>query len=136
VRSRTAHGLTLAAAEGRFALQRCSDCGMVVYPPRDACPICLSPRLPYAEADARGVLVAETTVRVSTDPYFRERTPWRVGTVKLDVGPVLIAHLHGDLREGGRARLELKLDKAGRPSCLPCRTRIRRTCKTIRNCAK
>jgi len=117
-RSRTAHGLTMAAAEGRFALQRCSDCGMVVYPPRDACPTCLSPRLPYREGDARGVLVAETTVRVSTDPYFRERLPWRVGTVKLDVGPVLVAHLHGDLREGERARLELKLDKSGAPVVL------------------
>lgn len=117
-RSRTAHGLTTAAAEGRFALQRCCDCGRVVYPPRDACPTCLSPRLLYGHADARGVLVAETTVRVSTDPYFRERMPWRMGTVKLDVGPVLVAHLHGDLKEGGRARLELKLDKSGAPVVL------------------
>lgn len=114
-RSRTAHGLTMAAAEGRFALQRCSDCGSVVYPPREACPTCLSARLPYREADARGVLLAQTTVRVSADPYFRERVPWRVGTVKLDVGPVLVAHLHHDLREGERTRLELKLDKSGAP---------------------
>jgi NAD(P)-dependent dehydrogenase (short-subunit alcohol dehydrogenase family) len=28
---------------------------------------------------------------------------------------VLVAHLHGDLREGERARLELKLDKSGAP---------------------
>ena len=49
VRSRTAHGLTAAAAEGRFALQVCGDCGAVVYPPRDACPSCLSARLPYQE---------------------------------------------------------------------------------------
>src|SRR5262249_18467267 len=39
-------------------------------------------------------------------------------TVKLDVGPVLVAHLHGDLREGERARLELKLDKSGAPVVL------------------
>jgi NAD(P)-dependent dehydrogenase (short-subunit alcohol dehydrogenase family)/uncharacterized OB-fold protein len=117
-RSRTAHGLTVAAAEGRFALQTCSDCGTIVYPPRDACPACLSPRLPYGEVDARGLLVAETTVRVSTDPYFRERSPWRIGTVKLDAGPVLVAHLHGDTVEGGRVRLELKLDKGGAPVVL------------------
>lgn len=117
-RSRTAHGLTAAAAEGRFALQTCADCGTVVYPPRDACPACLSPRLPYKDVDARGVLLAETTVHTSTDPYFRERTPWRIGTVKLDVGPVLVAHLHGDAREGGCVRLELKLDKSGAPVVL------------------
>jgi NAD(P)-dependent dehydrogenase (short-subunit alcohol dehydrogenase family)/uncharacterized OB-fold protein len=114
-RSRAAHGLTAAAAEGRFALQVCADCATAVYPPRDACPSCLSPRLPYREVDPRGRLVAETTVRTSTDPYFRERTPWRVGTVKLDVGPVVVAHLHGDVVEDGRVRLALHLDRGGAP---------------------
>jgi NAD(P)-dependent dehydrogenase (short-subunit alcohol dehydrogenase family)/uncharacterized OB-fold protein len=117
-RSRAAHGLTAAAAEGRFCLQTCGDCGTVVYPPRDACPACLSPRLPYSDVDGHGVLVAQTTVRVSSDPYFRERMPWRVGTVKLDAGPVLVAHLHGDAAEGDRVRLELKLDKSGAPVVL------------------
>jgi NAD(P)-dependent dehydrogenase (short-subunit alcohol dehydrogenase family)/uncharacterized OB-fold protein len=117
-RSRTAQGLTAAAAEGRFALQTCADCGTIVYPPRDACPACLSPRLPFRDVDARGTLVAETTVRVSSDPYFRERTPWRIGTVTLDAGPLLVAHLHGDTQEGARVRLELKLDKSGAPVVL------------------
>lgn len=118
VRSRTAHGMTAAAAEGRFALQVCTDCGTVIYPPRDACPSCLSARLPYRDIDNGGMLIAETTVRVSTDPYFRERMPWRVGTVKLDAGPMLVAHLHDDAREGARVRLALKLDKSGAPVVL------------------
>jgi NAD(P)-dependent dehydrogenase (short-subunit alcohol dehydrogenase family)/uncharacterized OB-fold protein len=118
VRSRTAHGLTAAAAEGRFALQVCADCAIVVYPPRDTCPACLSARLPYRDVDRGGTLIAETTVRVSTDSYFRERMPWRVGTVKLDAGPVVVAHLHGDAREGARVRLALKLDKSGAPVML------------------
>src|SRR5262245_42950874 len=118
IRSRTAHGLTAAAAEGRFALQVCADCGAIVYPPRDACPVCLSARLPYRDTADGGTLVAETTVRVSTDSYFREHLPWRVGTVKLDAGPVLVAHLHDDAREGARVRLALKLDKSGAPVVL------------------
>jgi NAD(P)-dependent dehydrogenase (short-subunit alcohol dehydrogenase family)/uncharacterized OB-fold protein len=113
VRSRTAHGLTAAAAEGRFALQVCLDCNTVIYPPRDACPSCLSARIPFRDVERGGTLIAETTIRTSTEPYFRERTPWRVGTVKLDVGPVIVAHLHGDTTEGARVRLELKLDKSG-----------------------
>jgi NAD(P)-dependent dehydrogenase (short-subunit alcohol dehydrogenase family)/uncharacterized OB-fold protein len=118
VRSRTAHGLTAAAAQGRFALQICADCGAIVYPPRDACPVCLSARLPFRDIDNTGTLIAETTVRVSTDSYFREHLPWRVGTVKLDAGPVLVAHLHEDAREGARVRLALKLDKSGAPVML------------------
>jgi NAD(P)-dependent dehydrogenase (short-subunit alcohol dehydrogenase family)/uncharacterized OB-fold protein len=113
VRSRTAHGLTAAAAEGRFALQVCEDCKTVIYPPRDCCPSCLSVRLPFRDVGRGGLLIAETTVQTSTDPYFRERTPWRVGTVKLDAGPLIVAHLHGDTQEGCRVRLDLKLDKSG-----------------------
>jgi NAD(P)-dependent dehydrogenase (short-subunit alcohol dehydrogenase family)/uncharacterized OB-fold protein len=112
-RSRTAHGLTAAAAEGRFALQACEDCGHLPYPPRDACPRCLSARLTFKDVDPNGRLIAETTIRVSTDPYFRERMPWRVGTIKLDAGPVIVAHLHGDTVEGERIKLALKLDKSG-----------------------
>jgi NAD(P)-dependent dehydrogenase (short-subunit alcohol dehydrogenase family)/uncharacterized OB-fold protein len=115
VRSRAAQGLTAAAAEGRFALQVCEECGGVVYPPRDACPACLSVRLPYRDVEPAGTLVAETTVRVSPDSYFRERVPWRLGTVKLDVGPLIVAHLHGDALEGARVRLSLQLDKSGAP---------------------
>jgi NAD(P)-dependent dehydrogenase (short-subunit alcohol dehydrogenase family)/uncharacterized OB-fold protein len=112
-RSRTAHGLTAAAAEGRFMLQVCAVCGHMPYPPRDACPRCLSARLAFNDANPNGKLLAETTIRVSTDPYFRERMPWRVGTVKLDAGPVIVAHLHGDAVEGERVKLALKLDKSG-----------------------
>src|SRR5262249_61981722 len=67
VRSRTAHGLTAAAAEGRFALQICLDCNTVIYPPRDACPSCLSARLPFRDVARGGTLIAETTGRPTTD---------------------------------------------------------------------
>lgn len=112
-RSRTAQGLTAAAAEGRFALQVCSDCASVIYPPRDACPRCLSPRLPFKDVANSGTLLAETTIRTSIDTYFRERMPWRVGMVALDCGPSIVAHLHGDVRDGARVRMEFKLDRSG-----------------------
>jgi NAD(P)-dependent dehydrogenase (short-subunit alcohol dehydrogenase family)/uncharacterized OB-fold protein len=112
-RSRTALGLTAAAAEGRFALQVCADCGKVMYPPRDACPRCLSPRIPFKDMANGGALLAETTIRASIDVYFRERMPWRVGVVQLDCGPSIVTHLHGDAREGERVRMEFKLDRSG-----------------------
>lgn len=115
VRSRTAHGLTAAASEGRFALQICDECGTALYPPRDACPSCLSARIPFKDVDSRGTLLAETTVRVSPDSYFRERLPWRIGMIKLDIGPLVVAHLHADAAEGARVRLDLKLDRGGAP---------------------
>lgn len=113
IRSRTAHGLTAAAAEGRFALQVCTDCDFTLYPPRDACPRCLSARVPFQDLPAGGTVLAETTIRTSPDIYFRERTPWRIGTVALDCGPFFVAHLHGDVAEGARVRMTLRLDKSG-----------------------
>lgn len=113
MRSRAAMGLTAAAAEGRFMLQVCADCGTVLYPARDACSRCLSTDLHWQEVSPKGRLLAETTVRTSTNLYFRERAPWRTGTVQLDVGPVIICHVHGDVERNGRVVLWNRLDRAG-----------------------
>lgn len=112
-RSRAALGLAAAAAEGRFMLQTCEDCGAIQYPPRDACARCLSVELAWRELAPTGRLIAETTVRTSTSVYFRERAPWRVGTVQLDIGPSVICHVHGDVERGGVVNLAIRLDKSG-----------------------
>lgn len=111
-RSRAALGLTARAAEGRFALQQCADCGAVQYPPRDACRVCLSTDLPWRDQPPMGALIAETTIRISPDLYFRDRMPWRMGTVRLASGVSVLCHLHGDVRKGP-VRLILRLDRAG-----------------------
>ena len=96
-RGRVALGITAAAAQGRFELQRCEDCGTVQYPPREACHQCLSPRLHWKQQGGEGALLGSTTLHHSNDLYFRERLPWRLGLVQLDVGPSVMVHLHGDV---------------------------------------
>jgi NAD(P)-dependent dehydrogenase (short-subunit alcohol dehydrogenase family)/uncharacterized OB-fold protein len=114
LRSRAALGLTAAAALGRFQLQVCSDCGSVQYPPRETCQRCLSDRLSWTDQSGAGELIAETTVYLSQDAYFRERAPWRVGMVRLDAGPTLIAHLPAaGATAPMRVRVAVKLDKSG-----------------------
>jgi NAD(P)-dependent dehydrogenase (short-subunit alcohol dehydrogenase family)/uncharacterized OB-fold protein len=116
VRSRTAHGLTAAAAEGRFQLQRCGDCGQVCYPPRDACPHCLSADLAFHDMPPGGRVIAETTIRIPGEVHVRERAPWRIGSVRLDCGPMAVAHLHGAVRQGDAVRMALLLDRFGAPA--------------------
>ena len=106
-------GLAVAAAEGRFCLQVCADCEVVNYPPREACVGCLGARLHWRDVARGGRLIAETTVRISADPYFRQRTPWRTGIVHLDCGPSAIAHLHADVVVEGAVQMALRLDKSG-----------------------
>ena len=112
-RSRAALGLTAAAAEARFALQRCVACDALQYPPRDACHACLSTDLAWRDVDPAGALIAETTVHTSPNLYFRRESPWRVGTVRLDAGISIVTHVHGDCARGGRVRLVNRLDRGG-----------------------
>jgi NAD(P)-dependent dehydrogenase (short-subunit alcohol dehydrogenase family)/uncharacterized OB-fold protein len=113
-RSRAALGLTAAATLGRFELQVCGDCGAVQYPPREVCHRCLSGALRWREQSGLGELLSATVVHHSHDPFFRERVPWRLGLVRLDVGPSVVAHLHcGCGPAPGRVRVGARLDKSG-----------------------
>jgi NAD(P)-dependent dehydrogenase (short-subunit alcohol dehydrogenase family) len=127
-RGRTALGMTAAAAEGVFALQVCQRCHAVQYPPRDACHACLSPDLHWTPQDGAGELLSETVLHHSNDPFYRERLPWRLGLVRLDAGPTVIVHLHGDVpspapfhalhalppeRRQVRVHVGARLDRAG-----------------------
>lgn len=111
-RSRALHAMSARAAQGRFVLQRCTDCAAVTYPPRDVCPACWG-ELAWADQPNGATLIAETTVRVTTDPYFRDHMPWRAGTIALDAGPVAMAHLSPRLAVGERADVRLMIDKGG-----------------------
>ena len=110
-RSRVALGLTAAAALGRFELQQCRECGMVQYPPREACQQCLSIHLKWTEQAPGGQLIAQTVLHHSNDLFFRERLPWRLGLIKLDCGPTVVAHLHQSATQ--RVRVRAMLDRAG-----------------------
>ncbi|HEX6265836.1 MAG TPA: SDR family NAD(P)-dependent oxidoreductase [Burkholderiales bacterium] len=113
-RSRVALGLTAAAALGRFELQQCADCGTVQYPPREACRQCLSSRLKWKSEKGAGELLAGTVLHHSNDLFFRERLPWRLGLIRLESGPTVVAHLHGDVPAApAPVRVTARLDRAG-----------------------
>lgn len=112
-RSRCALGLTAAAALGRFELQVCPQCRTVQYPPREVCGHCLSDQLAWRAVSPLGTLLASTVLHHSNDLYFRERLPWRIGTVHLAAGPAIVAHVHGDCVDGDAVRMTLKLDRSG-----------------------
>src|SRR6185369_15602167 len=107
--------------EGRFELQVCERCAAVQYPPRDACHRCLSAQLKWTPQGGGGALISETVLHHSNDPFYRERLPWRLGLIRLDAGPTVIAHLHGDVASPTasastspvRVHVGARLDRAG-----------------------
>lgn len=121
-RGRVAHGLTRAAAVGdHLVLQVCEECQAVQYPPRDACGTCLSPELSWRKQNPCGDLLSVATLHHSNHLYFRERLPWRIGVVRLDSGPTVIAFLTDSVVAPGgvagteqtRVQVLLRLDRAG-----------------------
>ena len=112
-RSREAQGLTAMAAVGRFALQVCTACDTVLYPPRQICVQCLGGELEWRDMDPHGELLAQTKLHHSNDIYYRDRLPWRLGVVRMDAGPSVVAHIAEDCHQGSRVRLGLHLDRAG-----------------------
>ena len=106
--------LTVAAAAGRFELQRCARCGAWQYPPREACHVCLSLDLEWTVQTGLGRLISQTTLFHSHDRYFQDRLPWRIGLVRLDDGPVVLAHLQESVPSPPTAvRVMARLDRAG-----------------------
>ena len=94
-------------------MQVCAECQHVTYPAREMCPKCWSMALEWQDVADGGELISETTLRTSINTYFRERMPWRIGTVQLDAGPTVLAHIHGDVGEKERVRMIARTDKSG-----------------------
>lgn len=82
-----------AAGRGVLCLPTCRDCGAVQYPAQDACVRCLSDRLEDTPIDGAGTLVSWTALHRSNEARFAGRLPLRIGSVRLDAGPLVIAFL-------------------------------------------
>jgi uncharacterized OB-fold protein len=82
-------------------IQRCEACGTNVFPDRLWCPGCGAGTLRHVPAGP-GRVEEETTLRRASTPE-----PIRLGTVRLDSGPVVIARLSEQARAGTPVHLEL-----------------------------
>ncbi len=71
----------------------CGSCGQVAFPPPFLCPACGGREWRDGEA-ASGVLEA-----------VADRGETRLGTVRLDGGPLVIVRVEGDVRVGGEVSL-------------------------------
>jgi hypothetical protein len=71
-------------------------------------------KLRWAVQDGAGELISKTTLHVSHESYFRERLPWRIGMVRLDIGVTVIVHLHAACPSPpGRVLVRAQLDRSG-----------------------
>jgi uncharacterized OB-fold protein len=103
------------AAEGRMALQRCSSCGCMQYPPRELCGVCLADTLEWRVSDAeRGEVLAHTVLHHSHEPSSGAMLPVRVALVRFDAGPTAACFLAEDCSAGMAVSVTAQLDDDGR----------------------
>ncbi|MDB6000760.1 MAG: short-chain dehydrogenase [Rhizobacter sp.] len=92
----------------------CQDCGTVQYPIRELCGRCLSVRLRFEPVDPQGTLLATTRLHHSNLEAFRAVLPLRIGSIKLDAGPVVLAFLpEGAAPADQRMTVRCELDPDG-----------------------
>lgn len=110
-RLRSACGARFSAANlpGILTLQHCTACNRVQYPPTELCGKCLGDTLVYRASENGGTLLARSELHHSLWEYFKRRLregPWSIGSIQLDVGPTVIAHIGpGDLGAGDRVQV-------------------------------
>ncbi len=85
-------------------IQSCERCGTNAFPDRLWCPGCGAAELRHAPAGP-GNVEQETGLR-RPPPKAPQDEPVRLGTVRLQAGPLVIARLSRDARAGAHVRLE------------------------------
>jgi uncharacterized OB-fold protein len=75
-----------AAAQGRFVLPVCGDCGKTHWYPRALCPFCFGDSITWKQASGRATVYSFTIMR-------REPVPYVLAYATLEEGPVMMTNL-------------------------------------------
>ena len=75
-----------AAAEGRFLIKRCNDCGQAHWFPRALCPFCFSDQTEWKESPGEGVIYSYSVMHRSPSG------PYAIGYVTLKEGPAVLTN--------------------------------------------
>ncbi len=100
-------------ASGSLKLQQCGQCGRVNYPARELCGHCLADDLHWQSVVDTGRVQSQVQLHYSLEPAYSEHLPWTVASVKLDCGPVTLAHLPPGIATNSAVRLKIIQDSTG-----------------------
>jgi len=78
-------------------LQVCSHCQSVHYPVRDICPACWRDKLAWKSVSATGRVRSFTDLHISVKPEWADKLPLRIGLIKLEAGPNVLAFMDAKL---------------------------------------
>jgi uncharacterized OB-fold protein len=107
------------AQEGELRYQQCSDCGSIVFTPRQHCPNCLSANLEWKVSSGEGEIYTFSVVRQNRMPGFADLGAYSVVYVDLDEGFRMMSTIVGvdnpltDIHIGQKVRVEFEKQDEG-----------------------
>ena len=81
-----------ATTEGRFILQRCNGCNIVLWFPRRNCPKCWTEDVSTFDAQQTGIIYSFTVVRKGKGA-FQDAGPFVIAYVELADGPRIMTNI-------------------------------------------
>lgn len=109
-------------AAGALTLQCCGQCKQVNYPARELCGNCLADDLQWQSVSDTGLVQSLVELHYSLEPVYAEHLPWAVASIKLDCGPVVLAHLAPGAAINTAVKLRAIQDAAGNTMLLAAST--------------
>ncbi len=94
-------------------LDICSQCGEAQYPPREICRHCLSDQIIKKNVSAFGKIISQIDLRHSLEVSFLKKLPWKICTIQLECGAIIMAHLAEPLKAGQKAEIQNITDPTG-----------------------
>lgn len=100
-------------ASGTLNLQQCGECGQVNYPVRELCGNCLADTLQWRPVTNTGMVQSVTELQYSLESVYTAHLPWYIASIRLDCGPVALAHLVPGIVIGSPVKLQVVQDEHG-----------------------
>ena len=101
-----------AAADGRFVVPQCADCGKTHWYPRALCPFCFSDRIELKPASGKGTIYTYSVMR-------RAPVPYAIAYVTLEEGTTMMTNIvdcdFDALKVGQAVKLVFKPSESGQP---------------------
>ncbi|MEW6268260.1 MAG: OB-fold domain-containing protein [Thermodesulfobacteriota bacterium] len=88
-----------AAKRGELAVQRCTECGLLRFPPREVCSRCWSRGADWTFVSGRGQVYSFYVMHQVYHPGFAGEVPYPVVVVELEEGPRVLSNLVGCARD-------------------------------------
>lgn len=110
--------------EGKFLLQKCDDCGKVIYYPRALCPACMSSSISWIPSAGKGEVYTFSVHHRGPTKGFK--TPYVVALIDLEEGVRVMSNVVGcdpnDVRIGMKVEVvfEQLTDEIFLPKFKPC----------------